>query len=241
MVASNKSFGLLGGSKLRDYGDPCSANVILPKQFLVETIKSAVSTDAGPGVEDRRALAERMMLGPRRRLRGLRLAGVRGRPRAGPRAEGDPGQVAARLLQRPAGADQRRRADLLHDQGDHEPAGAVRSWSSTSGTSTSPTTAPTRSTSRPSGGPIAWCTASGSTRSRCRSTGTSTTLLVVPELGRDGDMLAATASPTTAAATSRAAGSGCWRSARACRRALVSERPIKHDGRRADRGAHPRR
>src|SRR5262245_15019309 len=61
VIASNKSFGLLGGSKLRDWGDPCAANVILPKQFLVESIKSAVSTDAGPGVEDRQALAERMV------------------------------------------------------------------------------------------------------------------------------------------------------------------------------------
>jgi hypothetical protein len=61
VIASNKSFGLLGGSKLRDWGDPCAANVILPKQFLVEAVKSAVSTDAGPGVEDRQALAERMV------------------------------------------------------------------------------------------------------------------------------------------------------------------------------------
>ena len=41
---------------------PYSANVVLPKQLLIKTIKSAVSTDAGPGVEDRQALAERMML-----------------------------------------------------------------------------------------------------------------------------------------------------------------------------------
>src|SRR6266705_6341432 len=61
VIASNKSFGLLGGSKLRDWGDPCAANVILPKQFLVESIKSAVSTESGPGVEDRQALAERMV------------------------------------------------------------------------------------------------------------------------------------------------------------------------------------
>src|SRR5439155_275626 len=61
VIASNKSFGLLGGSKLRDWGDPCAANVILPKQFLVEAVKSAVSTDAGPGVEDRQALAARMV------------------------------------------------------------------------------------------------------------------------------------------------------------------------------------
>jgi hypothetical protein len=52
----------MGGSKLRALGDPYSANVILPKQMLINTIKSAVSTNSGPGVEDRHALAERMML-----------------------------------------------------------------------------------------------------------------------------------------------------------------------------------
>lgn len=62
VIATNKSFGLMGGSKLRAYGDPYSANVVLPKQLLIETIKSAVSTDAGPGVEDRQALAERMIM-----------------------------------------------------------------------------------------------------------------------------------------------------------------------------------
>ena len=62
VIATNKSFGLMGGSKLRAFGDPYSANVVLPKQLLIETIKSAVSTNAGPGVEDRQALAERMML-----------------------------------------------------------------------------------------------------------------------------------------------------------------------------------
>lgn len=61
VIATNKSFSLMGGSKLRDFGDPYSANVILPKQLLIETIKSAVSNE-GPGVEDRRVLAERMML-----------------------------------------------------------------------------------------------------------------------------------------------------------------------------------
>jgi hypothetical protein len=62
VVATNKSFGLMGGSKLRAYGDPFSANVVLPKQLLISTIKAAVSTNSGPGVEDRQALAERMML-----------------------------------------------------------------------------------------------------------------------------------------------------------------------------------
>src|SRR5919108_69373 len=62
VIATNKSFSLMGGSKLRAFGDPFAANVVLPKQLLIETIKSAVSTDAGPGVEDRQALAERMMV-----------------------------------------------------------------------------------------------------------------------------------------------------------------------------------
>jgi hypothetical protein len=61
VIATNKSFSLMGGSKLRAFGDPFAANVVLPKQLLIETIKSAVSTDAGPGVEDRQALAEQMM------------------------------------------------------------------------------------------------------------------------------------------------------------------------------------
>ena len=62
LIATNKSFGLMGGSKLRSFGDPFSANVVLPKQMLISTIKEAVSTNTGPGVEDRHALAERMML-----------------------------------------------------------------------------------------------------------------------------------------------------------------------------------
>ena len=61
VVASNKSFGLMGGSKLRSFGDPYAANVVLPKQLLIETIKSVVSTEVGPGLNDRRAFAERMM------------------------------------------------------------------------------------------------------------------------------------------------------------------------------------
>jgi hypothetical protein len=51
----------MGGSKLRAFGDPYSGNVILPKQLLIETVKAAVSTNEGPGVEDRQALAQRMI------------------------------------------------------------------------------------------------------------------------------------------------------------------------------------
>ena len=100
VIATNKSFGLMGGSKLRAFGDPYSANVVLPKQLLIETIKSAVSTNAGPGVEDRQALAERMMSALDEGYEGFGLEGVRVGPRARRRAQGEPGQVAPRLLQR---------------------------------------------------------------------------------------------------------------------------------------------
>jgi hypothetical protein len=61
VIATNKSFSLMGGSQLRDFGDPYSANVILPKQLLIETIKAAVTNEKGPGVEDRQALADQML------------------------------------------------------------------------------------------------------------------------------------------------------------------------------------
>ena len=46
----------------------------------------------------------------------------------------------------------------------------------------------TRSISRRSEGPIVSCTSCGSTRSRCPQYRDRTTLLVVPELGRDSDV-----------------------------------------------------
>ena len=82
VIATNKSFSLMGGSKLRDFGDPYSANVILPKQLLIETIKSAVSTDAGPGRRGSAGARRAHDAGARRRLRGVRLARVRGRAAA---------------------------------------------------------------------------------------------------------------------------------------------------------------
>jgi hypothetical protein len=61
VIATNKSFSLMGGSALRDYGDSYSANVILPKQLLIETIKAAVASEKGPGAEDRQALVDQML------------------------------------------------------------------------------------------------------------------------------------------------------------------------------------
>jgi hypothetical protein len=51
----------MGGSKIRSFGDPYAANVVLPKQLLIQTIKTAVGANLGPGGLDRQALADRMM------------------------------------------------------------------------------------------------------------------------------------------------------------------------------------
>ncbi len=61
VIATNKSFSLIGGSRQRDYGLPYSGNVILPKQLLLDAIQHAVSTNKGPGVEDRDAFAHQML------------------------------------------------------------------------------------------------------------------------------------------------------------------------------------
>ena len=96
----------MGGSKLRAFGDPYSANVILLKQLLIETIKSAVSTEAGPGVEDRRALAEQMMLALDEGTRGFGWRVFESGRALGKDLKAAR-QVAARLFQRSHGADQR--------------------------------------------------------------------------------------------------------------------------------------
>jgi hypothetical protein len=61
VVATNKSFSLMGASGDRDFGAPYSANVILPKQLLLEAIHHAVSTEKGTGVEDRESFYKQMV------------------------------------------------------------------------------------------------------------------------------------------------------------------------------------
>ncbi len=61
VVATNKSFSLIGGSRRRDYGEPYAGNVILPKQLLLEAIQAAVGTEKGPGVEDRQSFLRQML------------------------------------------------------------------------------------------------------------------------------------------------------------------------------------
>jgi hypothetical protein len=99
-IATNKSFGLMGGSKIRSFGDPFSANVVLPKQLLISTIKAAGSTEAGPGVESRQALAERMMLALDEGYEGFGWRVFESGTDARQRAEGEPREIARRLLQR---------------------------------------------------------------------------------------------------------------------------------------------
>ena len=218
VVASNKSFGLLGGSKLRGLGrslrgqrDPAQA---LPRRG--DQVGGGAPTP-GPGVEDREALAERMVSALDEGYEGFGW-----RVHEAGRALGQ--EVRATLAQSlldyfndplvPTSGDELTFFMTKEIMSRLAPSAPARA---TSGTSTSPTSAPIRSTSRRSGAPTAWCTASGSTRSRCPRYRDRTTLIVVPEMGRDGDRERQRLRRTTAAATSRAAGCGCSRWARACR------------------------
>jgi hypothetical protein len=171
-VASNKSFGLLGGSKLRDWGDPCAANVILPKHFLLQAIRSAVATSDGPGVEDREALAKRMVSSLDEGYEGFGWKVHETGREIGKEVRATLAKSLLDYFNDP----------LVPTSGDEltyfmtmeimsrlaPPLLLVNFW-----TSTSPTSARIPSTSRPSGAPTASCTASGSTRSRCRPIATA--------------------------------------------------------------------
>jgi len=61
VIATNKSFSLIGASNEREFGNPFAANVILPKQLLLEAVQDAVSSSRGPGVEDRKHFAAQML------------------------------------------------------------------------------------------------------------------------------------------------------------------------------------
>lgn len=52
-ICTNKSFATIGASGVRDYGVPHGANVILPKQLLIEAVDEIVRSDRGLGVADR--------------------------------------------------------------------------------------------------------------------------------------------------------------------------------------------
>ena len=208
----------MGGSKLRAFGDPYSANVVLPE--------AAADQDDQVGGEHERRARRRGSAGARRAhdagarrgVRRVRVEGLRVGPRARRRAEGEPREVAPRLLQRSGGADQRRRADVLHDQGDHEPLRAVAAGRELLGHRHR---ALRRVLALSRGDPADRSARARAVAARAVAAG-STAIARRCSWCPSWDATAtspATGSRTTAAATSPAGGCGSWRSARACRRA----------------------
>ncbi|MCB1019353.1 MAG: hypothetical protein KDC27_05460 [Acidobacteria bacterium] len=52
-VCTNKSFASMGAGKNRDYGEELGANVVLPKQLLLEAVDGVVKRDLAAGVANR--------------------------------------------------------------------------------------------------------------------------------------------------------------------------------------------
>lgn len=59
-ICTNKSFASMGASALREYGAPFGANVVLPKQLLLEAVKDVVGKSSGMGVADRENVQRRL-------------------------------------------------------------------------------------------------------------------------------------------------------------------------------------
>lgn len=53
-ICTNKSFASMGAARSRDYGEEFGANVVLPKQLLLEAVESVIKRDLDSGVADRR-------------------------------------------------------------------------------------------------------------------------------------------------------------------------------------------
>lgn len=53
IIATNKSFASMGASSERAWGSPYGANVVLPKQLLLDAVKEVVHKGPGGGVADR--------------------------------------------------------------------------------------------------------------------------------------------------------------------------------------------
>lgn len=60
VIATNKSFAAMGASGARDYGLPFGANVVLPKQLLLEAINDIVKKPASADLSDRGAVQQRL-------------------------------------------------------------------------------------------------------------------------------------------------------------------------------------
>ena len=162
--------------------------------------------------------------GARRRIRRVRVEGVRVGPHAWDRAEGEPREIAARLLQRSDGPDERRRADVLHDQGDHEPSRAVAAGRELLGHRHR---ALRRVLALPRGDPKDRSSRARAVAARAVAR-RSTAIARRSSWSPSSDGMATwseTGSRTTAAATSPAGGCGSWRLAPACPRAPAPNAP----------------
>jgi hypothetical protein len=60
VIATNKSFAQMGWSSDHDLGIPFGANVVLPKQLLLEAVGEAVKRDGGKGVASRENVLRRL-------------------------------------------------------------------------------------------------------------------------------------------------------------------------------------
>jgi hypothetical protein len=59
-IATNKSFATIGATADREYGAPFGANVVLPKQLLLEAVKDIVARRPDFGVADRENVRRRL-------------------------------------------------------------------------------------------------------------------------------------------------------------------------------------
>lgn len=60
VIATNKSFASMGASSSRDHGVPFGANVVLPKQLLLEAVNDIVKKPASADLSDRNAVQQRL-------------------------------------------------------------------------------------------------------------------------------------------------------------------------------------
>lgn len=60
IVATNKSFAAMGSSSQRDHGVPFGANVVLPKQLLLDAVKDIAAKPSTGDVADREAVHRRL-------------------------------------------------------------------------------------------------------------------------------------------------------------------------------------
>jgi hypothetical protein len=60
VVATNKSFASMGWSSDRSFGQPYGANVVLPKQLLLEAVQEVVKKGTAGGVADREGVLRRL-------------------------------------------------------------------------------------------------------------------------------------------------------------------------------------